>query len=159
MGREKITTYKKCPRCGKIFEQRKPNGKRTVRIYCGYVCANSSKNPSRYWLGKKRVDMIGEKNPNWVESPKNDESKIWRWRVEYRLWREAVFKRDNWTCQKCGERGRDLHPHHILNFSSHIELRFSIDNGITLCVKHHRAFHKKYGNKNNSPNQISEYIY
>jgi len=35
---------------------------------------------------------------------KTDESRIWRMRIEYKLWRESVFTRDNWTCQKCKAR-------------------------------------------------------
>lgn len=52
-----------------------------------------------------------------------------------RLWREAVFARDNWTCQKCKIMGGELNPHHIKNFAECPELRTSIENGITLCEK------------------------
>jgi hypothetical protein len=78
--------------------------------------------------------------------------------IEFYLWREAVFTRDNWTCQKCLVKGFKLHPHHIKNFCEEIELRFAIDNGITLCEKHHREFHKKYGQRKNNQEQIYEYI-
>lgn len=76
----------------------------------------------------------------------------------YIEWREAVYKRDDWTCQKCGEKGGKLHSHHIVNFHKAPELRHSVDNGITLCVKHHRLFHKIYGNKNNTVEQIVEFM-
>lgn len=94
-----------------------------------------------------------------IKKHKIDESKIWRGRIEYRLWRESVFARDNWTCQKCKEWGGKLHPHHILNFAEWIELRFAIDNGITLCYECHKGFHKKYGKKNNTKEQLYEWIY
>ena len=70
--------------------------------------------------------------------------------LEFRLWREAVFARDNWTCQKCRRRGGDgkaiyLHSHHIKSFSKYPDLRFAIDNGITFCRDCHNKFHKLFG--------------
>lgn len=64
-------------------------------------------------------------------------NKLIRRSTEFRLWREAVFKRDDWICQDCKERGGELHPHHIKPFAIFPELRFAIDNGLTLCKKCH----------------------
>ncbi len=59
--------------------------------------------------------------------------------LDYKLWREAVFKRDNWTCQnsECGIRGGKLQADHIKPFALFPELRFAIDNGQTLCQPCH----------------------
>lgn len=66
-----------------------------------------------------------------------------RGRIELRLWREAVFARDNWTCQDCGKRGVELEAHHIKSFDEYPELRTSIENGLTLCKnKCHKKRHK-----------------
>lgn len=78
--------------------------------------------------------------------------------LEYKLWNDAVFARDGYTCQKYGTKGGELHAHHILNFSSHPELRFAINNGITLSKKAHKEFHNKYGNKNNTEEQLLEFL-
>lgn len=78
--------------------------------------------------------------------------------IESRLWREAVFARDNWTCQKYGAKGCKLASHHINNFADFPELRFAIDNGITLSDKAHKEFHKKYGVKNNTRKQLEEFL-
>ena len=74
------------------------------------------------------------------------------------LWRESVFARDNWTCQKYRIRGGKLHPHHIQNFADFPELRFAVDNGGTLSEKAHREFHKKYGKRNNTREQLEKFL-
>lgn len=103
------------------------------------------------------------------ESKKGEKSRFWkggitsineniRHGIDFRLWREAVFARDNWTCQKTGIKGGRLHPHHIQNFADFPELRFAIDNGITLSIQSHIEFHKKYGKKNNNREQIIKFL-
>jgi len=57
----------------------------------------------------------GNKHPNWKGGITPENKQIWR-SIEMRLWREAVFARDNWTCRKCEIKGGKLHPHHIQNF-------------------------------------------
>ena len=89
---------------------------------------------------------------------KSSEHKTIRRSVEFLLWREEVYKRDNWTCQKCGVRGGKIHPHHIQNFADHPDLRFEVSNGITLCAKHHKEFHNRYGQRHNTRKQIEEYL-
>ena len=58
--------------------------------------------------------------------------------VEYKLWREAVYKRDNYICVWCGQKGGELNADHIKPFSLFKELRFDINNGRTLCKKCHK---------------------
>jgi len=101
--------------------------------------------------------LKGEKSYLWKGGISEENSKI-RHSLEYRLWREAVWTRDNWTCQKCGQRGGKLHTHHIFNFNTYLDLRFAIDNGITLCKKCHDKFHKIYGKKNNTKEQLEEFL-
>ena len=99
----------------------------------------------------------GEKGSNWQGGIEPENKRI-RKSIEFRLWRESVFARDNWTCQKYGVKGGKLHPHHILNFADFPELRFAIDNGITLSDKAQKEFHKIYGRKNNNKEQLDEFL-
>lgn len=77
---------------------------------------------------------------------------------QYFLWRDGIYARDNWTCQKCKVRGGFLHAHHILNFSDYKESRFDFSNGITLHKKCHDRFHNIYGRSNNTREQLEEYL-
>ena len=107
---------------------------------------------------KKQSDAHkGEKAPAWKGGITPQNEKI-RQGIEIRLWRESVFIRDNYTCQKTGIKGGKLECHHIKNFSQYPELRFAIDNGITLSEKAHKEFHKTYGIKNNSREQLEEFL-
>ena len=90
--------------------------------------------------GRKRPELTGEKHFNWKGgiTPKY---RLIRNSPEYRLWREAVFARDAWTCKECGKAGGRLHAHHIKTFAEYPELRFAIDNGVTLCIPCHEIIH------------------
>jgi len=87
--------------------------------------------------GKPRLNIRGERHYNWQGGLTSLNAKI-RNSLEYKLWRDAVFARDNWTCVWCGQHGGQLHVDHIKPFSLFPELRFAIDNGRTLCVDCHQ---------------------
>ena len=117
-------------------------------------------------LGKKHSEETknkmsnsqkGEKGNNWKGGITPENIKI-RNSIESEIWRNAVFARDGYTCQKTGTKGDNLRAHHIKNFSNYPELRFAIDNGITLSDKAHKEFHKKYGRKNNTREQLEEFL-
>ena len=95
----------------------------------------------RQWSIETRKKLsethTGDKSPFWKGGISLLHIRI-RHGIEFRLWREAVFARDNWTCQECGRRGGKLNSHHIKAFADYPELRFAIDNGKTLCLDCHK---------------------
>lgn len=97
----------------------------------------SGKKHSKQTRLKMSLAKKGKKCHWWKGGISKENDKIKK-SIEYRLWREAVFARDNWTCHECKIKGGKLHPHHIKSFSKYPKLRFSIDNGVTLCKNCHK---------------------
>lgn len=134
---------KTCEQCGKSFEQRRANGELYRRRFCCRSCATSftkkgTKNPhSEETRRKMSLAQRGNKAPNW-QGGKTNKNETSRRNIEYRLWRESVFRRDNYICQMCEKRGGILNADHIKPFAYFPELRFDTSNGRTLCVSCHR---------------------
>ena len=108
-------------------------------------------------VGIHFTEISGENHPNWKGGITSENHRL-RDCLEAKLWRDAVFARDGYVCQKTGQVGGELECHHIFNFADYPELRFAIDNGITLSKKAHKLFHHKYGVKNNTREQLDEYL-
>jgi len=119
--------------------------------------AGTGRKQSIQTIIKRIIKTSGVNHWNWKGgiNPINDTiRKSWN----YKIWRRACFQRDNFTCQKYGISGGRIVAHHINNFADFPELRFALDNGITLSEKAHREFHKKYGKHNNTKEQLNEFL-
>ncbi len=95
------------------------------------------------WHGEKESDGEGRNSP------------------AYNKWMKDVKNRDK-VCQCCGS-DNNLDIHHIRPYATHKKLRVDINNGIALCELHHSSmilggFHQTYGTRNNTPEQLLEYI-
>lgn len=85
------------------------------------------------------IKKRNENSPLWITDrtklKKSDKKHL---DYQYKMWMLEVKKRDNWKCRllnsECNGR---LEAHHILNWIDHPELRYIINNGITLCAFHH----------------------
>jgi hypothetical protein len=58
-------------------------------------------------------------------------------------WSTLVRLRDG-KCTEC-KSVYDLHAHHIKSFKDNEELRYDVNNGVTLCSQCHRKWHKENG--------------
>lgn len=125
---------------------KKYNGQLTLYFKCNNL---SKYNSNRKTSWNKGLSMPEETRRKISEKMKGANSYLWnggissesakiRNSIEYREWRRAIFKRDNFTCQICGQVGGKLNADHIKPFATHHELRFELSNGRTLCVPCHK---------------------
>lgn len=88
--------------------------------------------------GKKWTENSGENHWHWIEDRTNVKLDKERGGPLHKQWSRAVKSRDGWQCKistlDCSGR---IESHHILSWKDHPELRYEINNGITLCHFHH----------------------
>ena len=127
-----------CLNCGTEYKTTPSQVKHRGSNYCSIRC-------SRIGRGERNK---GE-NCHFWKGGISSENRKQRSSKEWRVWREDVFKRDNYTCQDCGAKSGNgktvpLHPHHIKQFAFYPELRFDVGNGITLCEPCHKKIKHDY---------------
>ena len=103
-----------CFQCKKEIRIKRYRIKRSQYIHCSKECSNKTQDKGKSSLMQK------------IKA-----SKKWK------IWRETIFKRDNYTCQFCKRKGGELHPDHIKPKALYPELIFDINNGRTLCKDCH----------------------
>lgn len=106
----------------------------------------------------RRKLLLGENNPRYNSELTEDDREIRRCTPEYVLWRSSVFKRDNYICQCCNKDTHDNNAHHLYSWNKYRELRYDINNGVTLCGNCHKLFHSIYGYGNNTKEQFEEFL-
>lgn len=157
----------KCIDCSrvKVKKIRKgvPNGRKGIKI-TGIGLENirtAAKKTAKKRIGKKkkytvdgykrlliavrkpRPEQRGKNNPRWKGGSEHDIQKL-RNLSQYIEWRKAVYERDRFTCQDCGDnKGGNLQAHHKKPFATFPQLRFDVDNGVTLCEPCHKKYHSK----------------
>ena len=118
-----------CEWCGNVF-QTWPCTVESAR-FCSKQCRND-------WQSDM---MSGANHYNWKggTAEKRCCDMVSR---KYKAWRKAVFDRDGYTCQACGDkRGGNLNAHHLKAYKDYPEFRYEVSNGITLCEKCHIKVH------------------
>ena len=166
---------KRCPICNKEFSTYF-NSQIYCSVECKsktqtsrktLICSNCEKEFERtasqiFWANQRGYEHIfcskkcqfeyhkGKNHPHWFKdrTQLKEPNKSLRWSKEMKDWRKAVYKRDNYTCQMCGNRSSKdnaviLNAHHIERFVDNENLRFDINNGITLCEDCHKLTYWK----------------
>lgn len=130
-----------CLKCGNLFYRLPSEIKDGDIKFCSKKCYLTWQKGKHKNSGFVLTPLKGKDNPNWKGgiTPIN---KTIRNSIEYKLWRKAVYERDNYTCQDCGIKSKKgvkacLEAHHKKPFATHPELRLDISNGETLCNKCH----------------------
>lgn len=145
--KRKRGSFFNCLICEKEFWRAPNQIEKGYNKYCNKFCYQKSQ------IGKPKSEAFkaycrtrkGEKSATWKGGITLEHLRI-RNSQEYREWRTRIFIRDNYECQNCNARngnGKDiyLHVHHIKSFSEYPDLRFDMNNGITLCKKCHYKEH------------------
>lgn len=110
---------------------------------------DTSKMGHPYWKSKKfskehckkiSDSLSGIKHYRWIK----DRTKLKRKNKQgerrtsaYFYWRQEVWKRDGWKCKINKDCNGRIEAHHIYNWTDYTQLRYNINNGITLCHLHH----------------------
>ena len=97
-----------------------------------------AKKGKKTWNFRKHHPNVSGEKCHFLRGGITPLNKKLRTSMEYKSWRESVFKRDDYTCQECHERGGKLNADHIKPFAYFPDLRFAINNGQTLCIDCHR---------------------
>lgn len=121
-----------CSYCKNTFTRSRNSTKkqREGLVYCTFACR------AAHLLEDSTI------TPHWKDGAAVKQYGI-RKSWQYSQWRNEVFERDDYRCQKCRKRGGRLHAHHLYEFSKYEHLRFLIDNGHTLCKSCHTAIKGK----------------
>ena len=161
-GRRKPTTYWLGKHCSEITKKKlsdKLSGRKIIwaekisntlkGMYIGEKSPNwkgGPDNPNLTYYKNKKIEgwepLKGEKHPRWIidrtKLQKYSDDNLDRRSSSYAYWRKSVWLRDNFKCKinNCDCNGRII-VHHILSWRDYPELRFNINNGITLCQAHH----------------------
>lgn len=114
-----------CEECKETFTTKKKTSK-----FCSMKC--SGKNANRFIKNHKGNKNHGSRHWNW-QGGKTEKVQGLRKTYRYKLWRKAVFERDNYICKMCNKKTDKPIADHIKPFYKYPELRLEVNNGRTLC--------------------------
>jgi len=132
-----------CVVCQKDFSLPVSTFNKTGGLVCSWNCRVKYRRGKNGTAAGERESMKGDKNHNWNGGTSLNRTERNR-DGEYMRWKRNVFYRDNYTCQFCGEhKPGEIESHHVFPYAHYKDLRTEVDNGITLCKKCHKNYHKE----------------
>lgn len=157
---KKAFVEKNCLNCKLAFRVRNSQNIERIRygkIYkCGKYCSkkcfreffkknfrptlNKTWKHTEEYKRKLSINRMGKNNPQYVHGAYSGKARRGKQKPQ-KDFRTAVFKRDNYTCYICKQRGGNKEAHHICPWGLFPKLRYEISNGITLCKPCHRKIH------------------
>ena len=128
-----------CKNCEiKFFAYKRHEG--NVPIFCSVICRIDNKKKSAKCSNCNIILPNQYASQCWACFSRKFTYKENQQRNDsaYKVWRNNVLKRDKTKCRIAnGDCSGYLIVHHILGWSNYPELRYQINNGITLCQAHH----------------------
>jgi hypothetical protein len=85
----------------------------------------------------------GKLSPSYVDGSAPERQKAYV-QKQGREFLQAVYKRDGYSCRRCGApktRPKSIHAHHIKPWAGNPEIRFDLNNAVTLCQPCHSWVH------------------
>lgn len=163
-NKNKLAKYiqRNCEYCGRIFHTHEGQLKVGQGKYCSRSCARKG-SPTRkrerefikcFQCGSEVERHISEikkrkgdkdfcSSKCWYEYNQRENHQNWqggqseRMAPGYSGWRRKVLKRDRGFCRLCHSTTK-IEVHHIKKFSQYPEIRWEVNNGISLCEDCHK---------------------
>jgi len=146
-GRESARSASSREKMRSALRGRKLTFSQAHRERLGEACRQRTADPSYRaklsWTDDRRIETSIMNGGSGNLECLNDKRRRTFWKGSaLSKWRIAVKRRDERRCRHCGSTD-DLHAHHIMQRSSHPELAYDVENGITLCKSCHVEEHRR----------------
>lgn len=143
----------KCDYCGKINSYTKTEFGKYKKHFCDNVCSGKFKEGINNYFHKHV--LRGEKHPSFNPNLSEEQRLKRANTIGYSFFRLTVMRENDNRCVCCNRKANIVH--HLNGFDWDIENRVNPTNGVALCERCHKEFHKIYGYGKNTVEQFNEF--